>query len=90
MTVYQSLKYDQMTSIDASTPLTVPPSAAYCVVAPETQAVRWRSDGVVPTTSVGMPVAVGGSWIFEGRSEMLALRVIAQVSGGKLNVMYYG
>ena len=92
---YAQIGYQQLTSIDSSTLLNsvapgVPNGAAYAVVVPESQAVRWRNDGTAPTTTVGMPIAAGGSWIFEGRSELLALRFIGQVAGAKLNVVYYG
>lgn len=80
----------QLTSLSSSTALTVPSNASSAIVTPETQAVRWRSDGTAPTASVGMPIAVGVSVTFSGRDEIIALRFIEQTSAAKLNVAYYG
>ena len=50
------LGYQQITSLTASTALTVPAGATLAVIVPESQSVRWRDDGVAPTASVGMPL----------------------------------
>lgn len=89
------LGYQQITSLSASTGLTVPekdlnglsckPSLA--LITPETQAVRWRDDDVAPTASVGMPLAVGVTLQYDG--DLSKIKFIEQSSGAKLNIAYY-
>lgn len=89
------LGYQQITSLSASTALTVPavdkgglsckPSIA--IITPETQAVRWRDDGVAPTASVGMPLAVGSTLQYDG--DLTQIRFIEQTGSAKINVTYY-
>ena len=58
------------------------------VIKAETQAVRYRDDGVAPTATVGMPVAVTDAPIhYEGT--ISALQFIAQVSGGVVDASFY-
>jgi hypothetical protein len=95
LTLFQNLGYQQITSLSASTALTVPartPAGAVtrcriCNIKVESQAVRWRDDGVAPTAGVGMPLSVGDTLIYDG--EIASLRFIEQVAGAKLNVSYY-
>ena len=54
---------------------------------PEGQAVRWRDDNIAPTTTVGMPLAVGVTLQYDG--DLTMIRFIEQVSGAKLNISYY-
>ena len=87
--------YQQITSLSASTGLTVPtidatglnarPSIA--IITPEGQAVRWRDDATAPTASVGMPLAVGVTLQYDG--DLTKIRFIEQVGGAKLNISYY-
>jgi len=81
------LGYQQITDLSASTGLTVPTGATLAVIVPETQAIRWRDDGVDPTASVGMPVAITGAMSYDG--DLNRIRFIEQVAGAKLNVSYY-
>lgn len=89
------LGYQQITSLSASTALTVPvvdknglsctPSIA--IITPESQAVRWRDDGTAPTATVGMPLAVGATLQYDG--DLTQIRFIEQTGSAKLNVTYY-
>ena len=89
------LGYQQITSLSASTALTVPivdvnglsckPSIA--IITAETQAVRWRDDDVAPTASVGMPLAAGGTLQYDG--DLTKIRFIEQTASAKINVSYY-
>lgn len=89
------LGYQQITSLSAATALTVPvrdvnglsckPSLA--MITPETQAVRWRDDGVDPTASVGMPLAAGVTLQYDG--DISNIKFIEQTAGAKLNITYY-
>jgi len=89
------LGYQQITSLSSATGLTVPakdvnglsckPSLA--MITPETQAVRWRDDGVAPTASVGMPLAAGVTLQYDG--DLANIQFIEQTAGAKLNITYY-
>jgi hypothetical protein len=81
------LGYQQITSLSAATALTVPAEATMALIIPETQAVRWRDDGVDPTASVGMPVNVGESLNYDG--DLRRIRFIEQTASAKINVSYY-
>lgn len=87
----QPLGYQQFAagSINTAASLTVPAGTAVVILEPEAQVVRFRDDGTDPTTTVGMPLQVGESYQYTGASPA-AIRVIAAVAGGILNVLYYG
>jgi hypothetical protein len=86
-TTTQCLGYQQITSLSASTALTVPTGATMALIIAETQAVRWRDDGTAPTASVGMPLATGVSLSYDG--DLRAIRFIQQTASATLNVCYY-
>jgi hypothetical protein len=44
-------------------------------------------DGTDPTASVGMPIYVGTSLLYDG--DLTKIRFINVVAGGKVNVSYY-
>lgn len=89
------LGYQQITTLSSATSLTVPdkdvqglsckPSIA--LITPESQAVRWRDDGVAPTATVGMPLAVGVTLQYDG--DLTKIQFIEQVGGAKINISYY-
>lgn len=85
--------YQQLTSIDTASKLTVPTTLCAGPVTmiqftAEAQAVRYRDDGVAPTATVGMPIAVGTLPVtYEGA--IGNIQFISQTSGAKLNVSYY-
>jgi hypothetical protein len=79
--------YQQITTLTTSTTLTVPADTRCCVMIPETQAVRFRDDGTAPTASVGMPLATGTYFIYTG--DPRSLKIIEQVVGATLNILYY-
>ena len=89
------LGYQQITSLSASTGLTVPsvdlnglackPSIA--IITAETQGVRWRDDDVAPTATVGMPLAAGSTLQYDG--DLSKIRFIEQTASAKINVTYY-
>ena len=81
------LGYQQITSLSSSTALTVPAGATMALIVPETQNVRWRDDGTAPTASVGMPIYVGTSLLYDG--DLTNIKFINMVAGGKVNVSYY-
>lgn len=89
------LGYQQITTLSSATSLTVPdkdvqglsckPSIA--LITPEGQAVRWRDDGVAPSATVGMPLAVGVTLQYDG--DLTKIQFIEQVGGAKINISYY-
>lgn len=89
------LGYQQITTLSSATSLTVPdkdvqglsckPSIA--LITPEGQAVRWRDDGVAPTATIGMPLAVGVTLQYDG--DLTKIQFIEQVGGAKINISYY-
>ena len=82
------LGYQQITSLAASTALTVPVGTAVVKFRPAAQAIRFRDDGVAPTASVGFPVAVGETFTYEG--SFAQLRLIEQAASATVDVLYYG
>ena len=77
---YAPLGYQQITSLAASTALTVPPGANVALIDCEAQAVRWRDDGTAPTAAIGMTMAVADApLLFSAK----------QTAGAKLNVAFY-
>lgn len=86
------LGYQQITSLSASTALTVPTGgdgqvATLVVIRVETQGVRWRDDGTAPTSSVGMPLTAGDTFTYSG--DLSRLRFIEQTASAKINATYY-
>jgi hypothetical protein len=89
------LGYQQITSLSASTGLTIPqvdlnglackPSIA--IIVAEGTAVRWRDDDVAPTATVGMPLATGVTLQYDG--DLSKIKFIEQTASAKLNVTYY-
>jgi len=93
--------YQQITSLSGSTGLTVPTAGtgsgattgasnqkpSRCIITPETQAIRWRDDGVAPSSTVGYPLAVGSELKYDG--DLNAIRFIEQVASAKINVVYF-
>ena len=94
-TVTVTLGYQQVTNLASSTGLSIPTTDAFgnnikpmmALITPETQSVRWRDDGVDPTSSVGMPLAAGVTLSYDG--DLNKLRFIEQTASAKLNISYY-
>lgn len=92
------LGYAQSGSIDAATAVStlsfagvvgIPASTALLLIQPQTQAIRWRDDGIDPTAAIGYPLAAGAELRYTGRN-FTSLKVISQVAGAILNVTAYG
>jgi hypothetical protein len=81
------LGYQQITDVSSAVGLTVPNGATKALIRVGAQAVRWRDDGTNPTSSVGMPLSVDDSLLYDGN--LAAIKFIEQVSGAKLNISYY-
>ena len=81
------LGYEQITGLSSVQPLTVPTGARLAVICVESQTIRWRDDGVDPTSSVGMPLPTSGYFIYNGN--LAAFRAIETAASAVLNVEYY-
>lgn len=79
--------YQQITVVSASVGLTVPSGAVIALIRANTQAVRWRDDGVPPTAAIGVPLAAGETLQYEG--DLAAIRFIEQTASAALDVSYY-
>lgn len=85
------LGYQQITNLSAAVGLTVPPGTKLILIQPEGQAVRWRDDGTAPTATVGYPLTIGSELRYTGWARAHPnMKIIEQVAGAKLNVLYYG
>jgi hypothetical protein len=93
--ITSSLGYQQITSLSSAANLTVPArdkmgnkqQATIALITPETQAVRWRDDGIAPTAAVGMPLAVGVTLQYDG--DLTNIKFIEQTASAKINISYY-
>lgn len=81
------LGYEQITSLSSATGLTVPAGATFAQIAISGAAVRWRDDGVAPTTSLGIPVPAGSQLSYSGN--LAAIEFIAQAGSPILDISYY-
>ena len=94
-TVTSIYGYQQITTMSSAVSLTVPATDVHGLVGSptlalircESQAVRWRDDGIAPTASVGMPLAVGDVLEYDG--DLKAIQFIEQTGSAKLNINYY-
>lgn len=93
--VTSCIGYQQITSLNAAAGLTVPTmdlsgnkqQPTIAIIISETQAVRWRDDGVAPTATVGMPLAAGVALQYDG--DLSRIKFIEQAASAKLNISYY-
>lgn len=81
------ISYQQITSLSSAAGLTVPDKATHAFLQPEAQNVRWRDDGVNPTSSVGMILVANDTLIYTGNFS--AIKFIEVSASAKLNVTYY-
>lgn len=86
--INRPLGYQQITALNAAVGLTVPHGATWAIISCETQAVRYRDDGVNPTAAVGQPLPVNTDLPYTG--DLGLVKFIEQVASAKLNVTYYG
>jgi hypothetical protein len=99
--VSQPLGYQQITSLAQATGLTRPGDNVICALIEVegtfgTDFVRWRDDGVAPTTSIGMLInaagigasPVQGASTFWYSGDLTAIQFIGSGSP-KLNISYY-
>ena len=79
--------YQQLTSISAATPLTIPTGATFAIITAEAQAARYRDDGSAPTSSVGQLLPVSVPFLYQG--SLAQLQFIQTSSETIVNITYY-
>ena len=87
--------YQQITSLSASVGFTVPVTTpdglngkpVLALIVAEGAPVRWRDDGTAPSATVGMPIAVGVPFQYDG--DLNKIRFIQQSASAILNISYY-
>jgi hypothetical protein len=87
--------YQQITNLSSSVGLTIPTvtpeglngKPVFALIIAEGAPVRWRDDGIAPSTTVGMPIAVGVPLQYDG--DLSKIRFIQQSASGILNISYY-
>lgn len=84
-----STGYQQL-SVTTSVGFTPPAGTQWCNITTEAQAIRYRTDAVAPTTSVGMPLAVGATVTLRlSLAALTATRFIAQTATAVIDVDCY-
>lgn len=94
----KSLGYAQSGTVDAATLIStltfgsaaagLPNGTQMLLIQPQTQAIRWRDDGIAPTATVGYPLANGAELRYTG--QFARLQVISQVAGAIVNCVAFG
>lgn len=82
-----SLGYFQFTVAVATHLPSIPVSAREAFVICTGQPVNWRDDGVAPTASIGMPLAVSQGFPYTGN--LAAIQFIQTTATASCNVTYY-
>lgn len=89
--VLENLGYEQLTSLSSSKGLqSIPKGARFAIIQAESQNVRWRdgTSGTAPTATVGMRLAAGTDFFYNGQLNLI--RFIEEAASAKVNVAYYG
>lgn len=82
--------YHQLASGDMTTATSVPGSGSIVMIQAEGQNVRYRPDGINPTSTVGVLLAAGESHtIHIGSGNISNIKVIEAAVGGILNVVAF-
>ena len=84
---YRPLGFQQLTGMTSAGALTVPAGAVVAVMSADTAGVRFRDDGTVPTSAIGVLIPAGT--VFEYSGNLAALSVIQAAGSAVLNVSYY-
>lgn len=74
-------------SLSASTALSPPAGATSVLIQATTAAIRFRDDGVVPSATVGFPLAVSTPIVYAGN--VRNLRLFAQTGSPVVDLLYY-
>lgn len=81
------LGYQQITSLSAATALTVPAGTGLALITVSGAPVRFRDDGINPTSAVGYPIPLGGELVYA--AAFSDIRFIEQSASATLDILYY-
>lgn len=81
--------FEHVSNLGTATGLTRPPEAMKAIVTVGLEAVRWRADGVDPTSAIGILLPEDSSQIFTGRVFLDALKFITIAGSAQLHVQYF-
>jgi len=79
--------YQQLTLLSTAKSLNVPTGATTAYLKAMFQNVRYRDDGVAPTSSAGNVINVDEGFWYTG--DLNSIQFIEDTAGGELNVLYY-
>lgn len=79
--------FEQITDLSSAVGLVVAEGANAALIQAETQDVKWRADGMDPTSTVGQLLAAGDSIFYT--SDLTVIKFLEVTGGAKLNVHYY-
>lgn len=82
------LGYQQLDNLSTANSLTVPTGARIAIIQAEAHPIRYRDDGIAPTSTLGMLLETGESIKYSGN--LSALQIIAHAGTPKVNISYYG
>lgn len=84
----EPISYEQVTGVGSAKGLqSIPNGCTLAMIQPESQNVRWRDDGVNPTTSVGMILVANDILFYSGN--LADIKFIEVGATAKINVTYY-
>lgn len=82
---WQPRGYEQITNLTTAVDLKIKGRAA--IIQAEGDNIRWRDDGIDPTSSVGMLLPDGADIFYTGN--LYAIKFIETTGSGVLNISYY-
>lgn len=84
----EPIAYEQVTGIGSAKGLqSIPNGATLAMIQPESQNIRWRDDGVNPTTAIGMILVANDIMFYSGN--LADIKFIEVSATAKINVTYY-
>ena len=85
--ILKPLGHQQITDLSSAVGLTPASGAQRALLCAQTQAVRFRDDGTSPTATVGIHLAAGEPYLYEG--DLSAIEFIEEAASAKLDISYY-
>ena len=86
---YDTISYEDITVSSSSIPLTtIPATAVRAVITVETDAVRFKTDGNNPSSTVGHLLNINDVLILESAADITAFKVIRVTNDATIRVSY--
>lgn len=79
--------FQQITDLSSVVGLTAPSGSKLAIIQVEAQAIRYRSDGTDPSTTVGIRLAPEDIYFYTGKMEDIKFLEVS--SGAILNIEYF-